>query len=400
MSDESFFDRLDEDMEKIFDELTSEDGDDEDDSDSTVSEDESEATEDSGTESEEEKPSKRGKGKRRADIEQSIEASGDAEAEEDDATEEDYSAEEGDNSQEVSAEESAGQEEVDADVINPPNSYSAKFKATWNKIPNEARREILQREQERTEYYRANQQRIEMAARMEKAAMPYMANIRAAGVTPDQAFANLLDTQHRLTTASPDERAMMALQIAQSYGANMNLLKDMLNGEQSRMPQQNPELIEMRNQVSYLRNQVLAKENEAYQAEVKKVDMALNSFQNAKNLDGTLKYPYFSNVESRMVDLIPSIKAEHPTASYEDILDKAYDSAVWADPQTRSLMTTSLTVKARENASKQKKERIEQAKKANRNNFQSKPKHALSTQKPSSSLDETLEQTYERVSRG
>ena len=62
----------------------------------------------------------------------------------------------------------------------------------------------------------------------------------------------------------------------------------------------------------------------------------VENFQSARGADGQPLRPYYAQVESDMTRLIPGIREANPGLPPEAVLEKAYNDALWVNPQVRA----------------------------------------------------------------
>lgn len=82
-------------------------------------------------------------------------------------------------------------------------------------------------------------------------------------------------------------------------------------------------------------------------------------FAQEKDASGNPLRPHFDAVQPQIMKLVPIIRAENPDMSVREVLSKAYDDAVWLNPDTRSQVTQSQVSQAQE--SERKRQRAEKA---------------------------------------
>lgn len=82
----------------------------------------------------------------------------------------------------------------------------------------------------------------------------------------------------------------------------------------------------------------------------------ITQFATEKDSTGNPVRPYFDQVVNDVMMLIPGIKAANPQAAPTQVLQDAYDRAVWANPVTRGKMNEAVRLKeARERATNARK---------------------------------------------
>jgi hypothetical protein len=288
------------------------------------------------------------------------------------------------------AEEETGEEiESEEEVIHPPNTWSAKGKGEWAKMSEAAQSEVLKRESDFQNEYTKNQDRIEFASKVERTMQPYMAAITAAGGTPEATIGNLLNTQYRLMNGTPQQVTQMAMQIAKDFGGDLTAF-------QATIGTQNPEMAALEQRVIQSENQLQQQTQFRQQQEQAELNSVLTAFENEME-EGVLKHPYFSNVQSEMAVQIELIKSTTPGLSHKEILDSAYERAVWANPSTRTQLQTENLGDKERNAANEAKKRVTAAKKKSKTNLDKKAVRDSDKAAPKRTLRESMEQNLEEI---
>ncbi len=116
---------------------------------------------------------------------------------------------------------------------------------------------------------------------------------------------------------------------------------------------------------------------------------AAERFISAKDDKGQPLYPFVDNVIDDMSARVEALRRTHPALGHEDALKQAYEAAVWANPETRTVLISQQQAQANQPAETLRK--VEQAKRASAVNV---PKRgALPATEPPKSLDETIRET-------
>lgn len=76
------------------------------------------------------------------------------------------------------------------------------------------------------------------------------------------------------------------------------------------------------------------------------LSFAIESFRNAKDAQGKALRPHLDAVQAELVPLIHAVRAQTPNLTPEQVLQEAYDRAVYANPQTRQLVSQTQAQKA------------------------------------------------------
>ncbi|PXX41090.1 MULTISPECIES: hypothetical protein [Burkholderia] len=271
--------------------------------------------------------------------------------------------------------------EQEAAVFRPPWKKAAL--AEWEKLPEMARKEIERRENDfhkGIEQYKAGAQ---AAQEFERAVQPYMATIQSLGVTPQQAASHLMGVDHQLRYSAMPQKVGVLLQIANSYGIDLQTLANGIQahaGEQV-WQQQNPvdpRLHQLQQQVGQLTQQITNTQQQAQMAENSAIESDIAAF--AADPD----HEHFGILQQDMALLLQNGRAK--------TLEDAYDMALRQNPQTYQIWLA----QQQQEWDAQRKAKVAKAKQAAANNV--RPNGRASVGQPSNA-NETMEQTLERVAR-
>jgi hypothetical protein len=266
-----------------------------------------------------------------------------------------------------------------------PPTWRAKAKAKWDTIDPEIRDEILKREEDGLKGVNQLKEKAGYGERLSSTIQPYQAFLNAKRVDAESVVKDALDLAYRLETSDPKTKAALLMNIAQQYGADMQVFK----GD---IPKTDPILQELQN----LKLQIHQSQMTAQQAEQAKVNLAIQEFA-GETENGKPRYPFFANVEEEMVTIIPLIKKREPNLTYKDVLVKAYDEAVWTNPETRQILIAN---KAKEETAKRQerqKDIVSRAEKAQKVNLKPKARDTSDKAKPLGTIDQTLNELYDEL---
>jgi hypothetical protein len=217
--------------------------------------------------------------------------------------------------------------ESKAPPMPAPRSWSDQEKPLWGKVPPEVQAVINRRE---ADFHRkvTEQDEIRSAGTQFMAvANKYAPVIQARGKTPTAYFEQLLGIVSQLDSArSPQERAQVFDQIARQQGVD---LRQVLGGTSPQPQVQLQTLVEQTVQQrleAWQAQQAQAQEQAVMQATTGEIE----AFRSKVNEQGLPAYPYFDHVVNLMAGLVQSGTA--------DTLEKAYDLAVRAHPETSKLL--------------------------------------------------------------
>jgi hypothetical protein len=265
----------------------------------------------------------------------------------------------------------AAQVEPAKPAIEAPQSWSAEARAHWAKLPPEAQQYIAQREGEAHKEITSRGEKLKAFEPLDGVLQSYKDDLSRRGVQPAQAVAMLLEAQRKL-----DADPLGGLvNIGLTYGID---LRPLLNGQAPQVAQPDPRVQQLEARVNELLQQVSARQQQEEQQVVSQAEALVTEFKKDK--------PYFQDVETEMLALIPALRQRHPEASHKELLQKAYESATYANPAIRERILTDQRKTDEEKRAKEAAERAEEARKSGRVNVRSGT--AKSTPK---TMDEDIE---------
>lgn len=95
----------------------------------------------------------------------------------------------------------------------------------------------------------------------------------------------------------------------------------------------------VRQELAELRGYVQQQEQQRMQAQATSLNSAIQEFRDAKDPSGKPLRPYLDLVANELVPLVHAVRSQNPSFSHQQVLQEAYDRAVYANPETRQKMT-------------------------------------------------------------
>ena len=257
-----------------------------------------------------------------------------------------------------SDDEVEGEADEPADLVAAPEHWSAEFKEGFESLPDEGRQMFLDRYKDMERDYTRKTQEIadirRRAASIEEVITPFRDEFSRAGMDDAGAVRQLLGA-HKFLRESPQQAIAW---LAQNYGVDINGLGAT---EQPEDDYTDPQVVQLRDQVSQLQGYLQNQQNQQQQARVVDTQQTIDTFANATTDDGAVAHPHFAAVRTTMGGLIQSGVATDMNAAYE--------MAVYADPELRSslidLQADKVQAKAKQAAN------VRKAKRAQRSNVKS-----------------------------
>ena len=224
-----------------------------------------------------------------------------------------------------------GQHRVD----RAPASWRKEAKGEWANVPLHIRQEVHKREMEITRALNEANQARQSAQQFEQAAQPYMARIQSLGVTPQQAFNELLKADYALATGTPQTKAQFIDKLIQDYGVDIGELDAAIArrlgvGGQPQQPQQQ-QMPDIQALVQQQLQQALAPIYQQQQQAAQQIQQQAEMTVQQMELDP--KFPHFDAVRQDMADLIELANRRGVVLP----LEQAYSRAVSANPELSAM---------------------------------------------------------------
>jgi len=256
------------------------------------------------------------------------------------------------------AEPEASEEIEEADEqpgVEAPAHWSAEFKDSFNSLPPEGREVFLKRYKDmEADYTRKTQEVADIrrrASALDEVMQPFRDEFARAGLDDIGAVRQLLGA-HKFLRESPQQAIAW---LAQNYGVSTNALGAT---EQADDDFADPQVKQLRDQVSQLQGYLQTQAQQQQQAAVADTQLQIDNFAKATRDDGSLAHPHFDAVRTTMGGLIQSGVAKD--------MDSAYEMAVYADPQLRGSLIDQEAEKV--TAAKKQQENVRKAKRAQQAN--------------------------------
>jgi hypothetical protein len=262
--------------------------------------------------------------------------------------------------------EGKASEPASSPAIAAPNSWSADVKSVWNSIPPKAQEYIASREKEA--HTKITQQGNELRAY--QPVREIYEHIRTQGVPAGrepEVIANWARAQ-----AALDQNPIEGLKwLAQSYRVDLSQLA----GPQGDKPQDEsidalfrdprfdriaPEVNELRSVVGNLQRQLQVQKNAEIETQTQQVSRIIADFSARDEVRD-----HWPDLQDDVAHEIEVVRAREPNLPYEKLLEKAFDRALHANPESRARLQADQQRKQQEaNEAQRRKEAEEAVKKA------------------------------------
>lgn len=214
------------------------------------------------------------------------------------------------------AEDVAKASEQPSQAVAPPVSWAAEAKQAWASIPPAVQQAVLKREQEASNGIR---QYSEKTARYEQALAPIAQEAAKLGMNVDDATKRLMDG-HRFLESQPEQAILW---LAQKNGIDLANLAS------------NPPAIQQQARP----DPVIAQVSQTVQT----LEQRLQQYEFNANLTVAQQFaaskPHYADVEEQLPDFIREVQRIDPSLSGVELLEKAYERAIWLNPDVRAKVT-------------------------------------------------------------
>jgi hypothetical protein len=274
----------------------------------------------------------------------------------------------------------AAQEPVKPSAIEAPNSWSAEMKAKFGSLPPEAQQYIAEREREAHTAITQKGEQIKAFEPIRQTLDQHREVFVKNGVSEAEGVQRLFQADRFLS-----EKPTEAIQwLANHYGVD---LRQFATGNpQQDQSQPNSEVFQLRRELAEIKNSLTARERSEQQAQTATVAQTIDKFASEN--------PYFGDVEDELMGLIPVIKAKEPGLNANEVLKKAYDRAVYANPDVRQRLQADQQKAAEDKRKADEAEAVRKAKQAG--GINQKSVQGTSPTK-GGSMEDTMSQVYDRL---
>ncbi len=246
--------------------------------------------------------------------------------------------------------------ESPAEIIAAPISWPAAEKERFKTLPPEVQKFISKREADREKYVSTKANEAANIGRqyqdIDQAFAPFERKMQLNGTTRSQVVSQLLAAQSYL-----DENPKEALKwMAQSYGITPEEIF-------SEEPQQrvDPTIAHLQQKIAQLEGHLSSRQQQEQTSAYSAVENQIQQFASETDASGNYLRPHFNEVYNDMEAIVRQVKASQPQLPIKEVLQQAYDRAVWANPTSREAMLAREKQKATANHISEAKRKAEKA---------------------------------------
>lgn len=240
-----------------------------------------------------------------------------------------------------------GEAVTDAEASTPsleaPQQWPASAKDAFKKLPADAKQFLLERHSAMEGDYTRKTQELAARARqyaaLDQVMEQYGPELTQIGYTPDRLIHQFMSVQKWLDRDAPSCLSWLA----RSYGLTFGQLAQREQQTQSNV---DPALLQLQQELYNIKSRLEQTDEQSQQARVQSVENEIVSFATEKDSAGNLVRPHFEALQKFIIPLVTTLREEDPDAPHREILAKAYDMAVYANPETRSTVDNARKLEA------------------------------------------------------
>lgn len=291
--------------------------------------------------------------------------------------------------------------QTSAPAIDAPLSWSAEQKAKWASVPPDLQAYIAQRDKEQHEAISRAGQQVKAYEPVGNVIEQFREIFERNQLPPHEGIARMLAVEQWLAR---DPGAAIS-EIAKAYkvdlrGLNGDQPAPPANGQEGTQAAVDPRVSTLENaiaerdrRIERIESFLTAQQRQQYQQSESALARQIADFENEQK-DGKPLRPHFGAVYDEMTALIPGIRAKEPGLSIQEVLAKAYDKAVHANPDIRARILADQRSQDEDKRRKETAQKAEAARKAASVNVRSGPTGGASPKSMDDTLNEIARKAY------
>lgn len=251
-------------------------------------------------------------------------------------------------SEDIKAKASKTQDSSPADA--PPAGWTAEAKNEWSNLSPALKAAVHKRE---AEIANGGRQWSEEKRRYESLLSPVEQASRRYGLSAEQGLQSLMAAQNALETDAPSALRKLAAQ----YNVNLATLagQSAPEGSHDNVP-------DIQSLVRQAVQPLIAPIYERYRSDDQRQQETTSRL--VEEFASQPEHGHFESVEQELMAMIPHIKSANPSWAPQQILQDAYERAVYANPHTRAAILAEQNAKAEEKRRTEASERAVKARAA------------------------------------
>lgn len=215
-----------------------------------------------------------------------------------------------------------------APTYEAPKSWKQAEREAFSSLPPHLQETISKRESERDTA--TNNRLMELSrvqkryAEIDSVLAPHEEKWAKAGIQPGAVIKQFLAWQNYL-----DRDPQTAInELASSYGLNLAELAQ-------KQPQVDPEIARLRQELAQVQGTMSERQMYEQQQYQTQLEQGIEAYATEIGTDGKPVRPYFQEIWSDMLPIVSHLAANEPGLTHRQVLDQAYERAMWMNPQVR-----------------------------------------------------------------
>lgn len=252
-------------------------------------------------------------------------------------------------------------QEKPAPIGETPLSWSAEMKAKFATLPPEVQSYVVQRDKEAHEHISRLGNAVKQIEPIGRLLEEHRETFASKRMTYSQGLDQLLRAQKALDT----DPVSAISKLATAYGVDLASYgsHDGANPQSAVLLQQVRDLTQ---EINALKGTVGARERSEANQRQQSLEAAVTKFSEGKT--------DFEELADDIVAHVTALRATNPNLSHEQLLEKAYDAARWANPKSRERIMSEQAKAAEAKRLEEARKQAEAAKNASRVNVKSQAK--------------------------
>jgi len=257
-----------------------------------------------------------------------------------------------------------------------PRSWRKEAAETWAALPEQARNEVLKREEDILRGIEGYKATSAFGERMQAAIQPFQQYFQQVGVPPEQMFNSLMSAHMFLSNGAPEQKMAVFQKLAADYGIDLGQAQAAPAGAPD------PQVQELRRAVQQLGGQLHGMTQAQHRAVFETNLKQVTEFSQHPD------HPHFEEVADIIATMMEKGIAKN--------LQEAYDKAVWQHEGTRAKVIEKMMKDAETKRQQEAKDRTAAARRATSANIAARDRAGKPTAQLGT-IDDTLAETLSDI---
>ena len=253
-----------------------------------------------------------------------------------------------------------GDDDDGDEPVTAPSGWSIEDREAFGRAPKDVQKVIARREDERNRDYQQKVTRIAPVAQVYERWGQHLESV-AQGRPVTDVLDDLIAIDHVMRTGTNQQKMELLGRMVRGYGIDITDGADPNHRPSPTEQRLQAQVQQLTQTVSQLTQGVQTQTDAQWQGVVQQIAAAEKELSEAKNEDGSPKYPYLLESEIQEA-MLPKVEAALAAGNQPD-LAAIYEDAVWG---VRKFRERKLAAQSKETADKKQRERDDKLRKAKR----------------------------------